>query len=179
MKQLVVMFAGVSGVGKTTFLQKLSGKMSFQCLTGGTLIAAAREQSDRDALRLSDISENQALLIDGFRIKRDPSAPVVILDGHVSIATPSGLEDIPTAVFRELGISTMVHLEADPDRIQLNRLSDESRNRPPLDDVALHLHQEHSRAHAGSIAAELEVSFQIVTHEDVAKLGKYLSETHG
>jgi len=166
------MFAGISGVGKTTFLTSLKALVPFDCLTGGTLIAAAREQQDRDMLRHSDIAENQALLVAGFHIMRNPKVPLVILDGHVCIATANGLEDIPSSVFEELCVSIMVHLEADPECIQLNRSSDEGRNRPVLDAATLRQHQDHSRAHAESIAADLGIPFYIAKHEGMQELSK-------
>lgn len=169
MSQKIVAITGLSGVGKTTFLQHLAEHVPFQHLTGGSLIAAARDArpDERDAMRYADLDENQRLLIDGFSLARDPNAPLVIFDGHVVIDTSAGLQELPVDVFRALGIVKMAHLEDTPARINTNRSKDTSRHRPTHDQKTLSQHQLASRAHAKSIAAELNVEFHIVTHNDI------------
>ena len=77
MSQRVVAFTGISGVGKTTFLKKFTEQMAFQHVTGGSLIAAARNavSDSRDDLRYSDLDENQRLLIQGFHSASLPLSP--------------------------------------------------------------------------------------------------------
>ena len=128
MRQRVVAVTGISGVGKTTFLRELADLVTFQHITGGSLIAANREASpdQRDALRYADLDENQRLLIKGFEAARDPAADLVVFDGHVIIDDGSGLQKLPAHVFRVLGVTMMVHLEAEPTRISINRFTDHS-----------------------------------------------------
>lgn len=176
MKSTIVALTGLSGVGKTTFLRRLSDHVSFQHLTGGSLIATARDadQQDRDDLRHADLDENQRLLIEGFELARDPEANLVIMDGHVVIDGGDGLVKLPADVFRRLGITTLVHLEADPARIAAHRAGDTARARPAYDISLLSAQQEASRAHADSIATALGVEFRIVGHDDVARLASIL-----
>ncbi len=122
-------------------------------------------------MRYADLDENQRLLIDGFAMARDPSVPLVIMDGHVVIDTGARLQELPTDVFRALGIEKMVHLEAEPSLISTNRSNDTSRRRPACDQETLSRHQLASRAHANSIAVALNAEFHIVTHNDI----KYLA----
>jgi adenylate kinase len=168
----IVAFTGISGVGKTTFLRCLAERVPFQHLTGGSLIAAARKArpNQRDALRYADLDENQRLLIDGFGLARDPTATCIIMDGHVVIDSGDGLKELPVDVFRELGITRMVHLEAEPARISTNRSNDTTRQRPAYDQETLSQHQLASRAYAKSIAAALNIEFHVVTHIDVEYL---------
>lgn len=74
MSQKIVAFTGISGAGKTTFLEKLAEKVSFQHLSGGSLIASARQTDaeQRDAMRHADLDENQQLLINGSFVACDP-----------------------------------------------------------------------------------------------------------
>ncbi|MDW3119375.1 MAG: AAA family ATPase [Roseovarius pacificus] len=176
MKQKVIAFTGISGVGKTTFLSKLAELMAFQHVTGGSVIAAARNASPngRDTLRHADLDENQRLLIEGFALVRDPSAKLIIMDGHVVIDDGAGLTKISSDVFKALDVMDMVHLEADPAIIKKNRSKDRSRPRPQYDIETLGQHQDVSRLHAHSIAVRLRIDFHIVTHDDVAKLAKLL-----
>lgn len=176
MRKRIVAFTGISGVGKTTFLRDLVELVPFQHLTGGSLIAAARDAcpNQRDALRHADLDENQRLLIAGFELVRDPEADLIIMDGHVIIDDGNGLQKLPTHVFDALGITMMIHLEAEPVRISTNRSMDRSRSRPTYSVEILAQHQDMSRAHAQSIAAELGVEFRSITHENVAYLASVL-----
>mgnify|MGYP001792979554 CR=1 FL=1 len=176
MNQNVVAFTGISGVGKTTFLRNLAESVRFQHLTGGSLIATAREtgHDQRDAMRYADLDENQLLLIDGFAVVRDPAEDLVVMDGHVAIDDGNSLQKLPAQVFRALGVTMMIHLGAEPMRISANRSNDMSRSRPTYGLEILTKHQDISRLHAQSIAAELGVEFQSVTHDDVAQLASVL-----
>lgn len=176
MRQRVVAVTGISGVGKTTFLRELADLVTFQHITGGSLIAANREagSDQRDAMRHADLDENQRLLIKGFEVARDPAADLVVIDGHVIIDDGSSLQRLPAHVFRALGVTMMVHLEAEPTRISINRFTDHSRSRPTYGLDLLRQHQDISRVHAKSIAAELGVEFQSVTHDCVSDLASVL-----
>lgn len=168
MKQRVVALTGISGVGKTTFLRKLSAAREFQHLTGGTLIAAARNKGSdaRDSLRHADLEENQRLLIQGFALEKDPKANLIIVDGHVVIDNNSGLARISSTVFESIDVSLILHLEADPVRIFKNRSEDTSRFRPIRDVETLAHHQAASREHARYVARSLQIDFCILSHGD-------------
>ncbi|GAK34704.1 MULTISPECIES: AAA family ATPase [Iodidimonas] len=176
MNQRIVAFTGISGVGKTTFLCRLAKLVDFQHLTGGSLIAAARQvpSEGRDAIRYSDLDDNQRLLIEGFILTRDPNSNLVVIDGHVVIDDGKGLTKISSEIFRALGVSFMVHLESEPERIAANRGADTSRSRPTYPSNVLKQHQVISRAHAQAIADIIDVPFFIVTHKDIDQLASLL-----
>lgn len=176
MNQKVVALTGISGVGKTTFLKEIAKRVSFQHVTGGSLIAAARQAIPdcRDDMRFADLDQNQRLLTDGFAIARDPEIGLVIMDGHVVIDNGEKLTELPSTVFRALGTSLIVHLEADPAWIAANRSRDTSRLRPKYAPETLDRHQSTSRNHAASIAHELHIGFHIVTHSDVGQFAALL-----
>jgi len=176
MKQRVVALTGISGVGKTTYLRKLSTTHVFQHLTGGTLIAAAREQSSiaRDSMRHADLEENQQLLIQGFKLERDPRANLIIMDGHVVVDNGFGLTRISSAVFEAIDASMMLHLEADPERIFKNRSEDSSRSRPAWDVETLAHHQETSREHARFVARNLRIDFCVLSHDNLSFVAEAL-----
>ena len=174
--QRVIAFTGISGVGKTTFLKKFAELMAFQHVTGGSLIAAARnaDPNGRDTMRHADLDENQRLLIEGFALARDANVELIIMDGHVVIDDGDGLTEISSDVFKALDVMTMVHLEADPTRTAKNRSQDTSRSRPRYDAETLGQQQDVSRLHAKSIADRLRIGFHIVRHDDVAHLATLL-----
>lgn len=169
---MIVAFTGISGVGKTTFLQSMAEEVEFQHLTGGSLIALARAAPDgrRDELRLNDLDENQRLLIRGFSETRDPAASIIIIDGHVIIDGLTGTTEIDSLVFASLGVNLMVHLEAEPTKIARNRTRDTSRDRPVRSVDVLRRHQQKSRQRARVVADELDIEFLAITHSQEAAL---------
>ena len=177
MSQRIVALTGISGVGKTTLLNRLAERLDFQHVTGGSLIAATRDADPRtrDAIRHADLDENQRLLIEGFALIRDPNAKLIIMDGHVVIDDGTQLLKIPHQVFSALGISEMVHLEAEPEQIAANRLGDTSRARPAHSIEILSQHQQLSRAHAIAVAKTLGISCHSVGHAHVDALAKSLT----
>ncbi len=150
--------------------------MVFQHVTGGSLIAAARNATldGRDTMRYADLDENQRLLVEGFSLARDPGAELIIMDGHVVIDSGEGLTKISSDVFRALDVKAIVHLEADSPRLAQNRSRDTFRSRPRYDSDILKMHQDISRSHARSIASNLRIDFYIVEHHDVSTLAKKL-----
>lgn len=177
MKQQIVALTGISGVGKTTFLRQLAEHIEFQHVTGGSLIASARKTGPeyRDCIRHADLEENQRLLIKGFALTRNPDASLVIMDGHVIVDDGETLSKISSEVFRALGLSAMVHLEAEPDRIAANRGRDSSRDRPAYPPEILGRHQELSHSYAGLIAETLGIPFYVVTHNETYQLAELLA----
>ncbi|MEW2914217.1 ATP-binding protein [Leisingera sp. JC11] len=176
MSQQIVAFTGISGVGKTTFLRRLAKLIDFQHVTGGSLIAAAREAAPeaRDAIRYADLDDNQRLLVQGFALTRDPNSELVVMDGHVVIDDGQELAKISSEVFRALGVSVMVHLETEPERISANREGDTSRSRPTYPSDILLQHQLISRLHAQAVADSMAIPFYIVTHNDTEQLARLL-----
>lgn len=177
MKQTVIAFTGISGVGKTTFLRGVAEEIEFQHLTAGSLIAAARAMSeaDRDVLRHADLDENQRLLVVGFAQARNPETPIIIMDGHVIIDGPNGITEIDGKVFSDLGINQMVHPEAEPSRILKNREADDARIRPAMSADDLEMHQEWSRRRAATVADLLGIEFVRVTYSECASFVNRLS----
>jgi adenylate kinase len=144
--QPVVALLGISGVGKSTVLNKLAGTIAFQHVQASTIIKLARDAqvatpTGLDELRNTNIDDNQALLISGFAAARDPTAPVVVLDGHSVIDTPQGLICIPPIVFARLGVSLFVFLADDAAAIADRRRQDQTRRRPTRTNDELERHQ--------------------------------------
>lgn len=177
MNQKVAALVGISGVGKTTFLKQVAKTCAFQHLTAGSLIAQASsiDVAARDRLRLSDVDENQRLLVQGFSAARDNMAQIVVLDGHVVIHSAAGMSLIDSRVFSDLGTGLIAHLEAAPAQIQSNRVLDTSRKRPLLSIDELSAHQARSLAEAQRVAEDLGIELIRLTHDDADVFGRFLS----
>lgn len=168
MKQRTIAFVGISGVGKSTFLRSAAKKIAFLHLTAGSLIGRGRE-SERDCLRLQNIDENQRLLVAGFKIAKNSTDELVVIDCHVIIDAGNGLQVISADVFAALGVAAIVHLEAEAMQILTNRGSDKSRDRPILSVNELEAHQVTSRNVALDIARSLAIPFRSFSHDDVSE----------
>lgn len=176
MSQINVMLVGVSGVGKSTFVNSLEDQLDFQRLSAGSIIKQRRKLLEhginRDELRFADISDNQALLIDGFQDAKDPDASYVIVDGHVVIDTPTGLQQIASDVFKKMGINMFIFLKSEPQQIKLQRERDTKRKRPKLSTNELGDHQNLAIEVMKRIADEIGAVYQIVTADQSKEISE-------
>ena len=170
--QRVVAVVGLSGVGKTSALNAVAATRSFQHLRASALIREARQYTEVDSLRRTDIDENQQLLIRGFSRAVDPKADVVVLDGHTVIETPSGLVTIPPAVFRELRISAMFFVADCPNVIAERRRADQSRQRPVVGVDQLKQHQHAALLAAFDACMHLDIPLTVVRSGDTRKIAE-------
>lgn len=167
MRQVIAIVTGVSGVGKSWLLQRVVADVPAQVLSAGRLIAEemsqqAVESDSYDELRAGDIGENQKALVAGFRRKLDQDKPIVLLDAHVVIDTPTGLEIIPSAVFADIDPSMFVFIEDDPVQILRHRSADPSRRRPQRDLATLTEQQAKAKSVAKNIASALAIPCHIL-----------------
>lgn len=170
MTQKIIALVGISGAGKTTFLNKVAFEIQFQHLTAGSLISAAKDadSTERDELRLADISDNQKLLIKGFNAKKGPDVSLIVLDGHAVVDGENGLEAIDRDVFAQLGIDMMMHLVATSSKIFENKKKDKKRNRPSISIDTLEEHQNVSLRTSKEIAQSLSIPWHQVTFDDIS-----------
>ena len=177
MTQKIIFLAGISGVGKTTFLKKLATEIEFQHLTAGTLISNGKslEQKNRDSMRFSNLDENQELLISGFHHARDNQALIVLIDGHVVIDNGDDLKKISPNVFNALKVDAVIHLNSAPDQIFENRQNDKNRDRPKLSSVQLKNHQEYSILTAYEISKALDIKCIEINAEDTSSVKRLFS----
>ena len=184
MTHVIAVVMGLSGVGKSWLLQRVSDRVQMQVLSAGNLIAEqiAGDRKDQvvyDELRARDVKSNQRALKAGFEKRLDSEAQVVVLDAHVMIDTPEGLEIIPSDVFRGIGASLIVFLEDDPSRILHHRSQDVSRKRPRRDLDTLRIQQEVAREAAQAVASNLGVRCHILRAGDVDSLVRVLQAQKG
>ena len=126
---------GLSGVGKTTMLNRLSGQVAFTHLEASRLIKA--EQARRsiaaqssEALRTGPVLDNQALLVAGFKHEARSIDGSIVFDGHSVIDGGNGLIKIPADVFASLELQAICVLQAAPADILARRRGDAARTRP-------------------------------------------------
>ncbi|WP_299933322.1 AAA family ATPase [uncultured Pelagimonas sp.] len=179
MTQVVAILTGLSGVGKSWLLKLAQQRERLQVLSAGELIAEYRSELQvsevaYDKLREWDIVENQRALVCAFKARVDPQSRFVILDAHVVVDTPDGLEPIESEVFSSIGTSLIFFLEDEPSRIVQNRLQDKSRRRPLRDRCSIKVQQEIAKKRAQLVATSLGVPLHVLCAGDVDSFLKIL-----
>lgn len=161
MNQSVLLVTGVSGVGKTTVIDKYRKIHDFQYLSASTLISNAsgisHSSESGERLRTSDIDENQIKLLDGFHESRDPERNCVVVDGHTVIDSPSGFIYIDPKIFQEMNATCIVTLVGSPVEILDRRKYDRSRVRPERSLEQIENYQREAILHASLISWELGI----------------------
>jgi adenylate kinase len=172
---IVAIVTGLSGVGKSRLLNQVMGKLRGQLLLASDLIAnellrRGERSVSHDKLREFDIAENQKMLVEGFDRRADRGADLIVLDAHVVIDTPLGLEPIPIEVFSNIEPSLIVFVEDDPEHILKHRTDDKTRRRPYRDASTLREQQTAAKSVAAGIAEALGIHFHVVRSGDAAAL---------
>lgn len=168
---------GVPGVGKSTLVSAIVRKseVSILHLQAGELIREAKNlKVSSEHLRTSSarvINENQSDLVSAYwRNIESSSADTAVFDGHSVIDNDSEFVVIPTEVIRQLQLTSMVFLWADPDQIQSRRENDTHRTRPErtLEEIAKH--QNLALATCRSYATELGLRLSVLEDATVDEL---------
>lgn len=172
---VVAIVTGLSGVGKTWLLQRVMKTVPGQLLSASRLIEQELNRSRSepvrpDDLRTLDIATNQQALVTGFARTAEHYQELVVLDAHVVIDTPKGLEFVPHHVFSGLTPSLFIFINDDPRTILQRRLQDIARIRPFRDVEALARQQSQALTAARQVAADLNVPFYITPAGDVEGL---------
>jgi len=161
---------GISGVGKSTFTNRLQLSAVTKIFSASNLIKLSRAESsgdivEHDKLRLANIDNNQAHLINGFETVRADSDAQIIIEAHALIDTPSGVIEIPTNVFACLSIDHFFHLYVPAEKILEYRRGDSSRDRPRLSVEEVKNHQTRSIELTARISWELQVPMTVIGHD--------------
>lgn len=112
MVNLSVFVAGVHGSGKSTLCDEVGPRIGAPCVTASSLIKRAKSMGSGKAV--SDVADNQAILISEFR-NLSKANTRIILDGHFCLLNQEGeIEELPADVFRLLSIKKIVVVTAEP-----------------------------------------------------------------
>ena len=166
----VIAVAGLSGVGKTTLLSRVTPTIKVQVLQASSLIREGRAQLGdamaADTLRQRNIEENQQLLLRGFEAKADAAARIIALDCHTVIELPEGTKRIGPNVFAGLRLSAMIFLTDDPAKIASRRAADTSRQRPATSLDRLVAVQGEAKEQARAICDALGIPLTLIGPND-------------
>jgi len=155
---------GLSGVGKSTLIRRMSVALPLMHLEASGLIKAeqafrAQNPNSSEALRTGTVINNQALMIAAFQRQSAATDLPIVFDGHSVIDGREGLIEIPSSVFGDLRFDAICFLADDPSVIAERRRADIGRERPYRDVATLQDHQRIAEAAARRIAREIECPF--------------------
>lgn len=171
---------GLSGVGKSTLIQRAAMDIDLLHLQASALIKLEQEYRAGSAcssedLRLGPVLDNQALMLAAFSRLTHGVRSLIVFDGHTIIDGAEGPISIPANVFKALGCTSMVFLWEKPELIAQRRRTDFRRHRPALSPNVLRQHQELAE-HAGrEICRELDIPLQSIRVTDQIAFQKSLS----
>ena len=181
---------GLSGVGKSTLVERLAEELPVLHLQASALIKAeqayrAQNPDSSEVLRTGAVLSNQELMIAAFHRETANVILPVVFDGHSIIDGMDGLIKIPAAVFLSLNLDAICFLSAEPGTIFDRRKNDGTRPRPERDAATLAEHQRIARETARDIAGEIGCKFVEISHADLEQLegiiradcGKRIRET--
>jgi adenylate kinase len=168
----IVAVIGISGVGKSTIIDRAGRRAPLLHLKASDLIKARlAEPHTSEELRRGAVLDNQRLMLEEFATRiATCDQDTVIFDGHSLIDTPAGLLEIPLAVFAAIKPDLIVFIEDAPETIHARRASDSSRVRPNRDPSELTRQQRYARCRTASFASELHIPFHVLASDDVSAL---------
>ncbi len=108
-----ILLSGVHGVGKGYFLDKVRKCIrNYDVYSASQLIEKYHSAADAGYKRVSNISNNQHVLIQAIRKEQIQNTQNLIIDGHICLFNASGLvERIPEYFFSETGIAGIILLQ--------------------------------------------------------------------
>lgn len=162
-----VAIVGISGVGKTYFIESLlSSRSSFVHLHASALLADYRTESEVGSE--ADVIESRQRYI-AERIKAfcffHPNDRI-LFDGHTVIDLDGRYVPVGVEVFRYLSATGFIFIEDDPHNVWQRRGSDAHRNRPSRSVHELEKYQAFALQIAREYSRELQVPLMQVRSGD-------------
>jgi len=166
---MVVILAGVPGVGKTTVMEKVMERKEVNFITYGTvMLEIAKEMGirDRDEMRKLSIAKQREL--QNLTAERVSKMGDVIIDTHCAIKTPSGyLPGFPYDILKKLNPHLIILIEAEADEILKRRMKDKDiRKRDEESTRDIEEHQIMNRIAAMEYAVITGATVKIVKNND-------------
>lgn len=176
----IIFVSGVYGVGKSTLCHNISKKTFLPFYSAGDLISSKNGEIYGVNKRVKNKEYNQNLLVE---IVSDilKEKLLIVLAGHFCILGEKGNpERLPLEVYKKLGISSIVLLEAEPDKI-IRNLKSRDNIEYSKNQIEEFLFAE--RDCANSISRDLHIPLFVhnmkFNNYDIEKINSFLKEVYG
>lgn len=176
----VIFVAGTYGVGKSTLCNKLSTALKIPDFSAGDLISVVNGETYGANKAVRDKDANQNILASQVK-QLLKSTPRIILAGHFCIFDINGnVDTLPSSVFYDLEIETIILLEASSSQI-IKNLSVRDKKEYSESQILLLQKAEHEKAHeiATSINCNLYVHHMLFDETDITSCLSYIDIERG
>ena len=170
-----IFVAGTYGVGKSTLCNKLSTALKIPDFSAGDLISAVNGETYGANKAVRDKDANQNILASQVK-QLLRSTPSIILAGYFCIFDINGnVDTLPSSVFYDLEIETILLLEASSSQI-IKNLSVRDKKEYSESQILLLQKAEHEKAHeiATSINCNLYVHHMLFDETDIMSCLSYI-----
>ncbi len=157
-----IFISGVHGVGKTYYSNIIINRyQNFERITASSLIKRDLEIVD-GVKRVSNIDDNQKIMIKNFLLERESNNANFLFDGHfVLVDTKGHINDIDENVFKQLNLDEII-LFTDKVETIYERLKNRD-STSDLDIIQLENIQAREKLVAEKISKILEIPLNIIT----------------
>lgn len=170
----MIFVSGIHGVGKTFFCNMAREKLNIQSYSASQLIAAKRRRGFSERKLVSDIDDNQDLLLVAVEELRRTSEEF-ILDGHFCLLNKDGdITRIPLDTFALLKPDAIILLTENPEIIAERR---QQRDNVQQSVSEIKAFQEAEKLYAEEIAEQFNIPLVISQgEEDLDKMLDFIKK---
>lgn len=157
-RAFMIFVSGVHGVGKTYFCNIIKEKLGIKNYSASQLITERRKRDFSADKCVSDIDDNQLLLLDAINELRQ-AGDEFILDGHFCLLNEEGvIKRIPVETYTLLKPDIMILLLENPKIIAERRFQ---RDGIRQDECTIIDFQEAEKVYATEIAEQLNIPLEV------------------
>jgi adenylate kinase len=174
MQRAIIFVAGIHGVGKTSFCQRVAEALAFDHISASTLIRRAQQRSSEQHKAVAAVAKNQDALISELH-KHHWEAQALLLDGlFCLLTTANAIQPVPMATFQEMCPGAVILLQEQAVTIQ-QRLQARDSVAYPLDLLeALQAAETHQ---ATLVCDALGIPLLTITGGDVTEALDFIRRT--
>lgn len=159
-----ILFSGVHGVGKGYFLDKTKKYLKhYEVYSASSLIGKYQLATDAGYKKVSNVKNNQDILIKAIKKEKGRNLKDFILDGHLCVFNAQGdVERIPEYFFIDAEINGIVLLQ-DDSQVICDRIS--KRDSKEIDINAIKSMQDEEKRYAEELQSKFHICHIIISHE--------------
>lgn len=170
-KNNLIFLAGIHGVGKGYFCDKIKEQVKIHIYGASQLIREGQGEIKTNK-QVQNIQNNQDILIE--QIEKKSQQGLFILEGHFClIDKENNVQRIPALAFTQLNPKEIFLLEESAENIQKNLIARDS-IKYDVDLISTFLIEE--RAYAVEMAKKLNIPIRIISHDEISIIITYLQK---
>lgn len=160
----VFLFSGVHGVGKGFFLKKIKNNVQqYSIYSASSLIERYQPSTDAGYKKVSNVNNNQDVLIKAIKEEINCSISNFIIDGHLCIFNAKGeVVRVPEYFFIETQINGIIILQDNPEMI-CNRISQRDTKVISVNDIKKM--QEEEKKYANELYNKFKINNFVISHK--------------